>query len=68
MAAAIVKNLKFFTTCLIIMDTELYTGNPPHIIIAVVYIFISLYVYIFPVPRIEATSLNIWENNDIFPF
>ena len=41
---------------------------PPHIIIAVVYIFISLYVYIFPVPRIVATALNIWENNDIFLF
>ena len=43
-------------------------ANPPHIIIAVVYIFISLYVYIFPVPRIVATALNIWENNDIFLF
>ena len=42
--------------------------HPPHIIIAVVYIFISLYVYIFPVPRIVATALNIWENNDIFRF
>ena len=33
--------------------------NPPHIIIAVVYIFKSLYVYIFPAPRIVATALNI---------
>ena len=32
--------------------------------IAVVY----NYVYIFPVPRIVATALNIWENNDIFLF
>ena len=41
----------------------------PHIIIAVVYIFISLYVYIFPVPRIiVATALNIWEKDDIFLF
>ena len=32
---------------------------PPHIIIAVVYIIISLYVYIFPVPLIVATALNI---------
>ena len=32
---------------------------PLHIIIAVVYIFISLYVYIFPVLRIVATALNI---------
>ena len=43
-------------------------NNNPHIIIAVVHIFISLYVYIFPVPRIVATALNIWENNDIFLF
>ena len=27
-----------------------------------------LYVYIFPVPRIVDTALNIWENNDIFLF
>ena len=32
---------------------------PPHIIIAVVYIFMSLYAYIFPVPHIVATALNI---------
>ena len=32
---------------------------PPHIIITVVHIFISLYVYIFPVPRIVATASNI---------
>ena len=25
-------------------------------------------VYIFPVPRIVATALNIWDNNDIFLF
>ena len=25
-------------------------------------------LYIFPVPRIVATALNIWENNDIFLF
>ena len=29
---------------------------------------LNLYVYIFPVPRIVATALNIWENNDIFLF
>ena len=27
---------------------------------------IYLNVYIFSVPRIVATALNIWENNDIF--
>ena len=27
-----------------------------------------VYVYIFLVPRIVATALNIWENNDIFLF
>ena len=27
-----------------------------------------LYHYIFPVPRIVATALNIWENYDIFLF
>ena len=32
--------------------------HPPHIIIAGVYIFISLY-YIIPVPRTVATALNI---------
>ena len=37
-------------------------------IIAVVYIFICLYVYMFPVPRIVDTALNIGENNDIFLF
>ena len=25
-----------------------------------------VYIYIFPVPRIVATALNIWENNEIF--
>ena len=35
----------------------------PHIIIAVVYIFICLYI---PVSRIVDTALNILENNDIF--
>ena len=37
--------------------------HPTHIIKAVVHI---LYVYIFPAPRIVATALNMWENNDIF--
>ena len=36
-----------------------FVGSPSYIIIAVVYIFISLYDYIFPVPRIVATALNI---------
>ena len=27
-----------------------------------------VYIYIFPVPRIVATALNIWENNYIFLF
>ena len=53
----------------VILLRKIYTfspyNNPPHIIIAVVHIFISLY---FPVPRIVATAINIWENNDIFYF
>ena len=37
-------------------------SNPPHIVIAVVYIFICL----FPVPRIVDTALNIYEKIMIF--
>ena len=39
-----------------------------YIIEDIMLIFVSLYVYIFPVARIVATALNISENNDIFLF
>ena len=41
--------MTFFYKCINIKVTEEII-NPPHIIIAVVHIFMCLYLYIFPVP------------------
>ena len=46
----------------------LFLVSPSYNISRCVYIYISLYVYIYPVPRIVATASNTWENNDIFLF
>ena len=49
---------------------NLFHSYPPHIIAnsCCVYIYLFIYMFIFPVPRIVATALNIWGNNDIFLF